>query len=117
LALVALACIIDLIGDIRALAAENNRLWQLEIGRCVSIPVSFTEAKTTIASPLQKLSRNNSRQIFGDISVWVQRALSEHDIDPSTVRGINFDAPCSLAVFLHDTGEPMPVTGPSFSND
>jgi ribulose kinase len=47
----------------------------------------------------------------------VQKALSQHNTDPSTIRGIGFDATCSLAVFLHDTDEPTPVTGPSFSND
>ena len=47
----------------------------------------------------------------------MHRALSQHNIDPTTVRGIGFDATCSLAVFSHDTDEPVPVTGPNFSND
>ena len=47
----------------------------------------------------------------------MQRALRRHNTDPSTIRGIGFDATCSLAVFSHDTDEPIPVTGPSFSND
>jgi FGGY-family pentulose kinase len=35
-----------------------------------------------------------------------------------TIRGIGFDATCSLCVFTHDTDEPVSVTGPSFdSND
>lgn len=46
----------------------------------------------------------------------VQRALSQSNIDPTTVRGIGFDATCSLAVFTEDTDEPMPVTGPTFTN-
>lgn len=47
----------------------------------------------------------------------MQRALGQHNTDPSTIRGIGFDATCSLAVFSHDTDEPIPVTGPNFSND
>jgi FGGY-family pentulose kinase len=47
----------------------------------------------------------------------VQRALSQHNIDPSTIKGIGFDATCSLAVFSHDTDEPISVTGPKFEND
>jgi ribulose kinase len=47
----------------------------------------------------------------------VQRALNQQNTDPSTVRGIGFDSTCSLAVFSHDTDEPIPVTGPGFSND
>ncbi|KAL9055085.1 MAG: hypothetical protein Q9162_003755 [Coniocarpon cinnabarinum] len=42
--------------------------------------------------------------------------MDQHGIDPATVRGIAFDATCSLAVFTHDTNEPACVTGPDFSN-
>lgn len=31
-----------------------------------------------------------------------------------SIKGIGFDATCSLAVFTHDTDEPVSVTGPSF---
>jgi ribulose kinase len=47
----------------------------------------------------------------------VKRALSQNRIDPALVHGIGFDATCSLAVFAHDTDEPISVTAPSFSND
>ena len=46
----------------------------------------------------------------------MQRALQQHNIDPSTIRGIGFDATCSLAVFSEDTDEPVCVTGPKFDN-
>lgn len=42
--------------------------------------------------------------------------MSQHNIDPSTIRGIGFDATCSLAVFTHDTDEPVSVTGPKFGD-
>ena len=40
--------------------------------------------------------------------------MTQGQIDPSTIRGIGFDATCSLAVFTEDTDEPMSVTGPNF---
>jgi FGGY-family pentulose kinase len=76
-------------------ATENIGLWQPETG--------YYEQSTT--------------DIWRCICVCVQRALSQHNIDPTTVRGIGFDATCSLAVFAHDTDEPVPVTGPNFAND
>lgn len=47
----------------------------------------------------------------------MRHALQESSIDGSTVRGIGFDATCSLAVFAHDTNQPISVTGPSFDTD
>lgn len=42
--------------------------------------------------------------------------MSQHNINPHSVRGIAFDATCSLAVFREDTDEPQAVTGPKFDN-
>jgi FGGY-family pentulose kinase len=42
--------------------------------------------------------------------------MDQHHIDPSTIRGIGFDATCSLSVFSNDTDEPVSVTGPNFDN-
>ncbi|CCU80546.1 unnamed protein product [Blumeria hordei] len=89
------ACIIDASGDIKALTTENIGLWTPETG--------YYEQSTT--------------DIWRCICVCVQRALSQHNIDPGTIRGIGFDATCSLAVFSHDTDEPVCVTGPNFVND
>lgn len=89
------ACIIDASGDIKALTTENIGLWTPETG--------YYEQSTT--------------DIWRCICVCVQRALSQHNIDPGTIRGIGFDATCSLAVFAHDTDEPVCVTGPNFVND
>lgn len=89
------ACIIDASGDIKALATENISLWTPETG--------YYEQSTT--------------DIWRCICMCVQRALSQHNIDPETIRGIGFDATCSLAVFSHDTNEPITVTGPNFIND
>ena len=43
--------------------------------------------------------------------------MAQHSIKASTIKGIGFDATCSLAVFSHDTDEPVSVTGPKFEGD
>ena len=47
----------------------------------------------------------------------MRRVVTEANINPSLIKGIGFDATCSLAVFTNDTDEPQPVTGPTFEND
>jgi FGGY-family pentulose kinase len=76
-------------------ATENIGLWQPETG--------YYEQSTS--------------DIWRCICMCVQRALSQHNIDPTSIRGIGFDATCSLSVFHTDTDEPVPVTGPHFQND
>ncbi|KAL1845718.1 hypothetical protein Plec18167_009218 [Paecilomyces lecythidis] len=89
------ACIINNKGDIVGLASENIGLWQPQTG--------YYEQSTS--------------DIWRCICVSVQRALDQHNIDPTYIRGIGFDATCSLAVFAEDTDEPVSVTGPKFDTD
>ncbi|KAL6231777.1 hypothetical protein BDW75DRAFT_219334 [Aspergillus navahoensis] len=89
------ACIIDAKGDIVGLASENIGLWQPQTG--------YYEQSTS--------------DIWRCICVAVHRAINQHNIDPDTVRGIGFDATCSLAVFSNVTDEPISVTGPNFDTD
>jgi FGGY-family pentulose kinase len=42
--------------------------------------------------------------------------MDQHGIDRDSIRGIGFDATCSLSVFSEDTDEPVCVTGPHFDN-
>jgi FGGY-family pentulose kinase len=88
------ACIINDQGDIVGLASENIGLWQ----------------------PQQSYYEQSTTDIWTCICHTVQRALSQANIDSSTIRGIGFDATCSLAVFTHDTDEPVSVTGPNFDS-
>ncbi|KAB8339190.1 hypothetical protein FH972_022125 [Carpinus fangiana] len=88
------ACIMDAKGDIVGLHSENIGLWQPQTG--------YYEQSTT--------------DIWRCICTSIRTAMNQHNIDASTVRGIGFDATCSLAVFSHDTDEPMCVTGPNFDN-
>ncbi|OCK85835.1 Pentulose kinase [Lepidopterella palustris CBS 459.81] len=88
------ACIMNDHGDIVGLASENIGLWQPQTG--------YYEQSTT--------------DIWRCICSSIRRAMDQHNIDGSTIRGIGFDATCSLAVFSHDTDEPVSVTGPNFDN-
>ncbi|KAI1751171.1 Nup93/Nic96-domain-containing protein [Xylaria castorea] len=89
------ACLIDSSGDIKALASEAIKLWQPQTG--------YYEQSTT--------------DIWHCICHCVQRVVHQSGVDSSLIKGIGFDATCSLAVFSHDTDEPVPVTGPDFEND
>lgn len=88
------ACIMNDKGDIVGLASENIGLWQPESG--------YYEQSTT--------------NIWRCICTSIHRAMAQCAVDPSSIKGIGFDATCSLAVFTHDTDDPMPVTGPKFDN-
>lgn len=63
------------------------------------------------------VQEQSTSDIWRCICIAVQRAISQHNISPETIRGIGFDATCSLAVFDHETDEPVSVTGPSFDSD
>ncbi|KXS93539.1 hypothetical protein AC578_10638 [Pseudocercospora eumusae] len=88
------ACIMNEKGDIVGLASENIGLWQPETG--------YYEQSTT--------------NIWRCICSSIQRAMSQHNVDPNSIRGIGFDATCSLTVFNAETDEPVAVTGPKFDN-
>lgn len=47
----------------------------------------------------------------------MRRVVTESAVDPNKIKGIGFDATCSLAVFDSETDDPVTVTGPDFEND
>ncbi|KAI4208609.1 MAG: hypothetical protein LQ348_000086 [Seirophora lacunosa] len=89
------ACVINAKGDILGMASENIGLWQ----------------------PEQGYYEQSTNDIWRCICSSVQRILNQHSIDASSIKGLAFDATCSLAVFSHDTDEPVSVTAPRFDND
>lgn len=106
------ACIIDREGDIVGLASENIGLWQPELGYYVGF--IYFHPRSSNANGCQEQSTDD---IWRCICICVQRAINQHDLDPNSIRGIGFDATCSLCVFSHDTNEPISVTGPDFNSD
>jgi len=108
------ACIINSRGDIVALASENIGLWQPQQGYYVSHSTSASTLSDAFADKHEEQSTND---IWHCICASVQRALTQHNVDPQSIRGVGFDATCSLAVFTHDTDEPVSVTGPEFDDN
>lgn len=83
---------INAAGEIKGLASEDIQLWKASYG----IDDTHYEQSTT--------------DIWRHICGSVRSAVAEAGIDASAIRGIGFDATCSLAVFSHDTDEPVTVT-------
>jgi FGGY-family pentulose kinase len=88
------SCIINNEGDILAVASEPIQLWQPQTG--------YYEQSTT--------------DIWKAICKTVKQCLSDASVSPDSIKGIGFDATCSLAVFSIDADEPVAVTGPNFDN-
>ncbi|KXX76010.1 FGGY carbohydrate kinase domain-containing protein [Madurella mycetomatis] len=63
------------------------------------------------------MHEQSTTDIWHAICTCVRKVVADSKANPSTIKGIGFDATCSLAVFTHDTDEPVPVTGPDFAND
>jgi nuclear pore complex protein Nup93 len=117
------ACLIDDTGDIKALASENIQLWQPAAGYEGSHYVRhaphgllsrrFPDRSTDLLHGQEQ----STTDIWKAICTCVKRVVAETLVDTSTIKGLGFDATCSLAVFSHDSDEPVPVTGPDFAND
>jgi nuclear pore complex protein Nup93 len=71
---------------------------------------------TTTSNFLQPQEQSTT-DIWRAISSCVRTVLTTSLTPPTSIKGIGFDATCSLAVFTHDTNEPVPVTEPDFTND
>lgn len=81
-------------------------------------PIELLQALIESIGFLLSLPQEQSTtDIWHCICECVRRVVTESAVDPASIKGIGFDATCSLAVFTHDTDEPMPVTGPDFAND
>lgn len=68
-------------------------------------------------TPAHSFQEQSTTDIWNRISSCVRRVLADSAVPPEKVKGLGFDATCSLCVFTHDTDEPVSVTGPSFTND
>jgi ribulose kinase len=84
------ACVIDDQGNIVGLASQSIKTWQPH--------PEFYEQSTT--------------NIWNSICTAVKQAVQEGGVQPSIIRGLAFDATCSLAVFSKETNNPVSVGGP-----
>ncbi|KAI5307384.1 hypothetical protein KEM56_004037 [Ascosphaera pollenicola] len=89
------ACVIDEHGSIVGLASENITLW----------------------NPQQGYYEQSTDNIWKCICISVQRALKERSTDPKTVKGLGFDATCSLCLFDNETDQPISVSSPDYDSE
>ncbi|KAH7069709.1 D-ribulokinase [Paraphoma chrysanthemicola] len=82
------ACVVNQSGDIVGLASKDIGLWQPKAG--------YYEQSTT--------------DIWHSICHAVKHAIAESAVDVSLIKGLGFDATCSLAVFDSKTNEPISVS-------
>ncbi|KAK0490523.1 FGGY family of carbohydrate kinase [Armillaria novae-zelandiae] len=72
---------------------------------------SFTKETITYRNPENhRIFEQSTNNIWSAISTCIRTCLKESGISPSSVKGLGFDATCSLAV-ADFQGEPVTVTG------
>ncbi|CAG8407454.1 unnamed protein product [Penicillium salamii] len=89
------ACVVDEQGNIVGLASQSIKTWQPH--------PEFYEQSTT--------------NIWDSICAAVRQGVQEAGVQSSSIRGLAFDATCSLAVFSKKTDKPVTVGGPGGSDD
>ena len=86
------ACVIDSTGEILAVTTQAITKWE----------------------PKQDYFNQSSTEIWEAVCSCVKQAVAQASIDHTAVRGIGFDATCSLVVLDEETDSPVPV-GPDFA--
>lgn len=86
------ACVINSTGDILAVTTQAITKWE----------------------PKQGYFNQSSTEIWDVVCDCVKQAVVQAAIDPAAVRGIGFDATCSLVVLDEKSDVPVPV-GPDFT--
>lgn len=88
------ACIIDESGEILSIASKPTQLFR-------SGPDIYEQS---------------TQDIWSAICECTRRIMTESGVKPEAVKGVGFDATCSLAVLNRKTHEPMSVQGPDFKD-
>jgi hypothetical protein len=109
------ACIIDSQGNIKALASRDIRKWERSVADGGSHYVCIALKRSV--SQINASQEQSTTDIWNAICVCVKKVVADSGAEVSSIKGIGFDATCSLAVLSHDKDEPVPVTGPDFTND
>ncbi|KAJ5307062.1 hypothetical protein PENANT_c003G05846 [Penicillium antarcticum] len=89
------ACVIDFQGNIVGLASQDIRTWQ----------------------PYPEFYEQSTANIWDSISIAVKQAVRQSGVSPSRIRGLAFDATCSLSVMSRETNNPVSVSSPHFNNE
>ncbi|KAH0602218.1 uncharacterized protein H6S33_000574 [Morchella sextelata] len=86
-------CIIDSTGEIKGVESKEIQTW----------------------NPRANYYEQSTADIWFAICYCSRLVLQKLGVDPELVKGIGFDATCSLAVMSEDTNEPISVAGPDFT--
>ncbi|KAJ5815084.1 hypothetical protein N7474_006861 [Penicillium riverlandense] len=89
------AFVIDHKGNIVGLASQDIKTWQ----------------------PHPEYYEQSTVNIWDSICAAVKQAVQQCGVPSSNIRGLAFDATCSLAVFSKDTDDPVSVSGSELSDD
>lgn len=89
------ACVIDHTGSIVGLASQDIKTWH----------------------PRPEFYEQSTANIWDSICTAVKQAVQQCGVPASNIRGLAFDATCSLAVFSKDTDSPVSVSGSDSRND
>jgi ribulose kinase len=99
------ACLIDAKGDILSVATKDITTWHDK----ADYYVCSVEVKALI-------QEQSTEDIWSACCCVTKQVITEAAVDPSTVKGIGFDATCSLAV-LDESDNPVSVSGPDFKDN
>ncbi|KAK9354074.1 FGGY family of carbohydrate kinase [Lipomyces doorenjongii] len=89
------ACVIDHHGNIVGLASQDIKTWQ----------------------PYTGFYEQSIANIWDSICFAVKQAIQQCDVPSSKIRGLAFDATCSLAVMSRESDNPVSVSSPEFTSD
>ncbi|PYH91373.1 Pentulose kinase [Aspergillus ellipticus CBS 707.79] len=89
------ACVVDHQGNIAGLASQDIKTWR----------------------PHPEYYEQSTSNIWDSICIAVKDAVQQCGIPASSIRGLAFDATCSLAVFDRETDGPVSISSPDFDTD
>jgi len=99
------ACLIDENGDILSVADKDIETWHDKAGYYVRLVVKRA-----------KQQEQSTDDIWAACCSVTRQVVQESGVDPKSVKGIGFDATCSLAVLSQDES-PVSVSGPDFTDN
>lgn len=107
-------CLIDAAGVIKGIHSKDTKTWNPRANFYVRPHVE----ELVVGGPcLTEVNQEQSTSdIWSAISECSKKVLADSGVDPKLVRGIGFDATCSLVVFDKATDEPISVAGPDFKD-
>jgi len=99
------ACLIDEKGDILSVAVKDIKTWHEKADYYVFMPLVSRA----------NYQEQSTEDIWSACCHVTKKVIEDAGVDPKSVKGIGFDATCSLAV-LDGNEKPVSVSGPDFQD-